>query len=85
MLWQRRSDYVERREDGYQEPQRVFIVATAHVSSQSASDVMQAIQVGCTSACVCLCVCVNVSEDVMQAVQVGCTCVHERVCMCERE
>ncbi|KAF5839415.1 hypothetical protein DUNSADRAFT_817 [Dunaliella salina] len=44
VLWQRSSGYVERREDGYREPERVFIVATAHVSSQSAADVDQVIQ-----------------------------------------
>eukprot|EP00967_Tisochrysis_lutea_P058307 scaffold74108_cov20-Tisochrysis_lutea.AAC.2 len=45
VLWQRSSGYMERREDGYREPERVFIVATAHVSSQSAADVDQVIQV----------------------------------------
>lgn len=45
VLWQRSPEYVERREDGYQEPERVFIVATAHVSAQSALDVEQVIQV----------------------------------------
>uniref|UniRef100_A0A7S3QQV0 Uncharacterized protein n=2 Tax=Dunaliella tertiolecta TaxID=3047 RepID=A0A7S3QQV0_DUNTE len=44
VLWQRSSGYMERREDGYREPERVFIVATAHVSSQSAADVDQVIQ-----------------------------------------
>lgn len=34
----RPDDYVERRVDGYQEPQQVFLLGTCHYSSKSAQD-----------------------------------------------
>lgn len=40
----RPAGYVERREDGYQEPEEVVLVGTAHVSEQSAEAVAQVIQ-----------------------------------------
>lgn len=43
MVYQRPSTYKERREDGYQEPQLIFILGTAHVSQQSADDVTRLI------------------------------------------
>jgi hypothetical protein len=42
-VYRRPSDYQERRTDGYQEPQLIFILGTAHVSQQSADDVSQLI------------------------------------------
>lgn len=41
----RASDYVERRADGYQEPELVLLVGTAHVSQRSAADVERVIKV----------------------------------------
>lgn len=41
---ERPADYQERRSDGYQEPQLIFLVGTAHVSPQSAADVRQVVQ-----------------------------------------
>lgn len=43
MVYARPANYTERRTDGYQEPQLIFIVGTAHVSQQSAADVEQVI------------------------------------------
>ena len=37
------SDYVERRSDGYREPELVYLVGTAHVSRKSAADVARVI------------------------------------------
>ena len=37
------TDYVERRTDGYQEPELVYLVGTAHVSRKSAADVARVI------------------------------------------
>ena len=39
----RSAAYVERRSDGYQEPDLIFIVGTAHISPQSAADVQAVI------------------------------------------
>lgn len=39
----RAADYVERREDGYREPEVVFLVGTSHLSLQSAADVERVI------------------------------------------
>ncbi|KAK9829523.1 hypothetical protein WJX72_006314 [[Myrmecia] bisecta] len=39
----RPADYHERRTDGYQEPELVFVVGTAHVSTKSAEDVRRVI------------------------------------------
>ncbi|GAQ87766.1 hypothetical protein KFL_003750160 [Klebsormidium nitens] len=39
MVVQRPEDYVERREDGYREPETIFLVGTAHLSRRSATDV----------------------------------------------
>jgi hypothetical protein len=36
---ERPATYTERREDGYQEPQTIFLIGTAHVSRRSAEDV----------------------------------------------
>lgn len=41
----RRADYVERRSDGYLEPEEVVVVGTAHVSLESARDVEAVIDV----------------------------------------
>ncbi|KAL4419725.1 hypothetical protein ABPG75_006823 [Micractinium tetrahymenae] len=41
---ERPADYRERRSDGYQEPQLIFLVGTAHVSPQSAADVRQVVR-----------------------------------------
>ena len=43
MVWKRPASYMERRADGYREPELVFIVGTAHVSRQSARDVERVI------------------------------------------
>ena len=43
MVWKRPASYMERRADGYHEPELVFIVGTAHVSRQSARDVERVI------------------------------------------
>ncbi|CAL5228667.1 g11840 [Coccomyxa viridis] len=40
----RPSDYVERRDDGYKEPEYVFVVGTAHFSEASADDVERVIE-----------------------------------------
>lgn len=45
VVHQRSPAYRERRQDGYQEPQLVFIVGTAHVSEKSAEDVRRVIEV----------------------------------------
>ena len=37
------TDYVERRSDGYREPELVYLVGTAHVSRKSAADVARVI------------------------------------------
>ena len=42
---QRSADYCERREDGYLEPETIFLVGTAHVSRQSAQDVRSVVAV----------------------------------------
>jgi pheromone shutdown protein TraB len=39
----RPDGYVERRDDGYREPQLVLLVGTAHISTQSADDVMRVV------------------------------------------
>ena len=39
MVLERPDTYIERREDGYQEPQTIFLIGTAHVSQRSAEDV----------------------------------------------
>eukprot|EP00878_Enallax_costatus_P026615 GHUV01028568.1.p1 GENE.GHUV01028568.1~~GHUV01028568.1.p1 ORF type:complete len:443 (+),score=150.15 GHUV01028568.1:754-2082(+) len=39
----RPAHYTERRTDGYQEPQLIFILGTAHVSQQSAAEVEQVV------------------------------------------
>ncbi|PSC70033.1 traB domain-containing isoform X1 [Micractinium conductrix] len=41
---ERPASYVERREDGYREPELLFLVGTAHVSQQSAADVRRVVQ-----------------------------------------
>lgn len=43
VVYQRPSTYQERRSDGYEEPQLIFILGTAHVSQQSADDVTRLI------------------------------------------
>eukprot|EP00798_Chlamydomonas_sp_ICE-L_P005568 gene5567-4202_t len=43
VVYRRPADYVERRDDGYQEPELIFLVGTAHVSQQSVSDVERVI------------------------------------------
>lgn len=45
LVWRRPDGYVERRSDGYREPQLVFLVGTAHVSPKSACDVRRVVQV----------------------------------------
>ncbi|KAL3701329.1 hypothetical protein R1sor_019351 [Riccia sorocarpa] len=40
----RPKDYVERRSDGYREPETVFVVGTAHMSSVSAAQVERVVQ-----------------------------------------
>jgi pheromone shutdown protein TraB len=40
----RAADYVERREDGYLEPELVYLVGTAHLSPQSADDVRRVVE-----------------------------------------
>lgn len=40
----REENYVERRTDGYLEPEMVFIVGTAHISKQSAEEVARVIE-----------------------------------------
>jgi len=40
----RRKDYIERRVDGYIEPEEIYILGTAHSSSQSAEDVRRVIE-----------------------------------------
>ena len=40
----RAKDYVERRKDGYKEPEIVFLVGTAHVSQRSAEDVRRVVK-----------------------------------------
>lgn len=44
VVYKRPASYRERRTDGYQEPQLIFILGTAHVSQQSADDVTQLIE-----------------------------------------
>ncbi len=46
VAYQRPANYVERRTDGYMEPELLFILGTAHVSQQSAIDVERVVQVG---------------------------------------
>ncbi|BDA45348.1 TraB domain-containing protein [Coccomyxa sp. Obi] len=41
---QRPADYVERRDDGYREPELLFVVGTAHFSEQSADDVRRVVE-----------------------------------------
>ena len=36
IAWERPTDYVERREDGYQEPELVVVVGTTHIGESSA-------------------------------------------------
>lgn len=40
----RPQDYVERRSDGYQEPEAVFIIGTAHISENSQVEVSRVIE-----------------------------------------
>lgn len=41
LVYQRPADYVERREDGYREPETIFVLGTAHVSAKSVLDVQR--------------------------------------------
>eukprot|EP00890_Picochlorum_soloecismus_P005933 jgi/Picsp_1/6340/NSC_03689-R1_family protein len=41
---QRPYDYVERRSDGYQEPEMVFVIGTAHISEKSQIEVSRVIE-----------------------------------------
>ncbi|CAM9320957.1 unnamed protein product [Chrysoparadoxa australica] len=43
-IWTRSPTYKERRSDGYQEPEEVYVVGTSHVSRQSAADVTRVIE-----------------------------------------
>lgn len=40
---QRRSDYSDRRTDGYSEPLEVYVLGTSHVSEASAADVRRVV------------------------------------------
>lgn len=40
---QRRSDYRDRRNDGYSEPLEVYVLGTSHVSETSAADVRRVV------------------------------------------
>lgn len=44
MAIQRPALYVERREDGYREPEVVLILGTAHLSNKSARDTRRLIE-----------------------------------------
>ena len=44
-MWQRPTSYIERRSDGYVEPELIFLVGTTHISRKSAMDVARVIQV----------------------------------------
>lgn len=44
LVYQRPATYVERRTDGYQEPEEVFLIGTSHVSQQSAQSVREVIE-----------------------------------------
>eukprot|EP00892_Ulva_mutabilis_P001755 jgi/Ulvmu1/11580/UM079_0023.1 len=43
VVYIRPEDYKERRDDGYKEPEEIYIIGTSHVSQQSADDVALAI------------------------------------------
>ncbi|GBF95762.1 hypothetical protein Rsub_08198 [Raphidocelis subcapitata] len=43
VVHERPAGYVERRADGYREPQLVFLLGTAHVSAKSAEDVRRVV------------------------------------------
>lgn len=46
LVYQRPASYQERRTDGYQEPEMIYVLGTAHMSRQSATDVVKLIEVG---------------------------------------
>jgi pheromone shutdown protein TraB len=43
IVFQRPATYVERREDGYKEPELIYILGTSHLSSKSSKDVVRLI------------------------------------------
>ena len=45
VVCRRPASYVERRSDGYVEPELIFLIGTAHISRKSAMDVERVIQV----------------------------------------
>jgi hypothetical protein len=45
VVYRRPADYVERRGDGYREPELIWLLGTAHVSATSAAEVTAVVQV----------------------------------------
>lgn len=45
VVYRRPPDYVERRTDGYREPELIWLLGTAHVSATSAAEVAAVVQV----------------------------------------
>jgi pheromone shutdown protein TraB len=44
IVWERPIDYVERREDGYQEPELIIVIGTVHIGTASADIVERVIE-----------------------------------------
>ena len=42
--YERLTNYKERRDDGYEEPEEIYLVGTAHISDKSVEDVQRVIR-----------------------------------------